>query len=89
MFTNARRRSNSSTASHHRNDFKTKFKAIEPEPVFEEDLHGASALSAVATVPDFVSARDQSTEKLHGLEKGDSNSSSSVSEFEDYLIVKA
>ncbi|KAF7587519.1 hypothetical protein BBP40_007164 [Aspergillus hancockii] len=37
-FTNARRHSNSST--HGMADFKTKFEAIEQEPVFEEGLHG-------------------------------------------------
>jgi len=42
-FTNARRRSNSSTASHHITDFKTKFEVNEPEPVFEEALHGPPA----------------------------------------------
>lgn len=36
---NPRRRSNSST--HQIKDFKTKFETIEPEPVFEEELHGA------------------------------------------------
>jgi hypothetical protein len=35
---NARRRSNSST--HNMKDFKTKFETIEPEPVFEEEIHG-------------------------------------------------
>ncbi|KAF2266602.1 hypothetical protein CC78DRAFT_531408 [Lojkania enalia] len=35
---NPRRRSNSS--SHVITDFKTKFETIEPEPVFEEDVHG-------------------------------------------------
>jgi len=35
---NARRRSNSSTNP--TRDFKTKFETIEPEPVFEEELHG-------------------------------------------------
>jgi hypothetical protein len=35
---NARRRSNSSTFT--AKDFKTKFETIEPEPVFEEELHG-------------------------------------------------
>lgn len=38
-FTNARRRSNSSTQA--LGDFKTKFETVEPEPVFEEDIHGA------------------------------------------------
>ena len=40
-FANARRRSNSSGYSNHLNDFKTKFEINEPEPVFEETLHGA------------------------------------------------
>ncbi|KAG6021785.1 hypothetical protein E4U41_002399 [Claviceps citrina] len=39
-FVNSRRRSNSSTASHHINDFKTKFEVIDAEPVFEESIHG-------------------------------------------------
>ncbi|KAK2800341.1 hypothetical protein FQN50_008157 [Emmonsiellopsis sp. PD_5] len=38
-FTNARRRSNSSTQG--LTDFKTKFETIEPDPVFEEETHGA------------------------------------------------
>lgn len=37
-FTNQRRRSNSSTAV--LGDFKTKFEAIDQDPVFEEELHG-------------------------------------------------
>ena len=40
-FTNARRRSNSSTHSHAIGDFKTKFEAVEADPVFEEEYHGA------------------------------------------------
>jgi hypothetical protein len=39
-FTNARRHSNSSTASHHFTDFKTKFDVNDAEPVFEEHIHG-------------------------------------------------
>jgi len=42
-FTNARRRSNSSSHGHAIGDFKTKFEAVDPEPVFEEQLHGAPA----------------------------------------------
>jgi hypothetical protein len=38
-FANARRRSNSSTLSHAEN-LKTKFEFNEPEPVFEENVHG-------------------------------------------------
>lgn len=40
-FANARRRSNSSAQA--LADFKTKFETAEPEPVFEEQLHGPSA----------------------------------------------
>ncbi|KAG6054828.1 hypothetical protein E4U17_003427 [Claviceps sp. LM77 group G4] len=39
-FSNARRRSNSSTVSHHVTDFKTKFEVVDTEPVFEESIHG-------------------------------------------------
>ncbi|KAI1116340.1 hypothetical protein F5Y14DRAFT_449206 [Nemania sp. NC0429] len=38
-FVNARRRSNSSGYDH-LGDFKTKFEFNEPEPVFEESIHG-------------------------------------------------
>ena len=41
-FTNARRRSNGGSFSHHLTDFKTKFEVNEQEPVFEESLHGPS-----------------------------------------------
>lgn len=37
-FTNSRRRSNSSTQA--LGDFKTKFEAVDADPVFEEELHG-------------------------------------------------
>jgi hypothetical protein len=37
-FTNARRRSNSSTQA--LGDFKTKFETRDEDPVFEEELHG-------------------------------------------------
>ncbi|KAF2142575.1 uncharacterized protein K452DRAFT_286998 [Aplosporella prunicola CBS 121167] len=37
--TNPRRRSNS-TGLHTMKDFKTKFETIDPEPVFEEEVHG-------------------------------------------------
>jgi len=37
---NARRRSNSSTHATSLGTFKTKFEHVEPEPVFEEELHG-------------------------------------------------
>lgn len=39
-FVNARRRSNSSSISSQLENFKTKFEFNEPEPVFEEDIHG-------------------------------------------------
>ncbi|GKZ83757.1 hypothetical protein AnigIFM56816_008853 [Aspergillus niger] len=41
-FTNTRRHSNSSAQGIA--DFKTKFEAVEPEPVFEENVHGPDAL---------------------------------------------
>lgn len=39
-FTNARRRSNSSSHTRTLEDFKSKFEVNEQEPVFEEDIHG-------------------------------------------------
>ena len=39
-FTNERRRSNSSTQGRTIGDFKTKFEAVEADPVFEEEFHG-------------------------------------------------
>lgn len=38
---NPRRRSNSSSHSASMKAFKTKFETVEPEPVFEEEIHGA------------------------------------------------
>lgn len=45
-FANARRRSNSSTLSSYSEHFKTKFEINEPEPVFEESLHGPETVAA-------------------------------------------
>ena len=71
-FTNARRRSNSSSHGHAIGDFKTKFEAVDPEPVFEEQLHGAS------TEVDDV---DDHTE-LHKEETAESTSGGSVEDEE-------
>ncbi|KAF2092360.1 hypothetical protein NA57DRAFT_14187, partial [Rhizodiscina lignyota] len=38
---NPRRRSNSSSHTATIASFKTKFETVEPEPVFEEEIHGA------------------------------------------------
>jgi len=45
-FSNARRRSNSSGYANNLNDFKTKFEFNEPEPVFEETVHGTAEVEA-------------------------------------------
>lgn len=58
-FANQRRRSNSSTQA--LNDFKTKFEAVDQEPVFEEELHGPT---------------EDDLEQASTLSKEDSNSSS-------------
>ena len=55
---NQRRRSNSSTQA--LNDFKTKFEAVDQEPVFEEELHGPT---------------DDDVEQASTLSKEDTNSS--------------
>jgi hypothetical protein len=64
-FNNARRRSNSSTFSHHISDFKTKFEVNEPDPVFEESLHGP--------LPD-----EETGEDLIKTDSSDSGRSSSI-----------
>ena len=70
-FTNARRRSNSS--SQVIGDFKTKFEGVESDPVFEEELHGPN---------DTVD--DEGHVELHKAETSDSTSSASVEE-EDHI----
>lgn len=47
-FVNQRRRSNSSTQG--LTDFKTKFETIDTEPVFEEELHGATEEDVASTL---------------------------------------
>lgn len=68
-FTNARRRSNSSSHGHAIGDFKTKFEAVETDPVFEEELHGAKD--------------DVGVDEHLGLEKGDSADSISGGSIEE------
>ena len=68
-FTNARRRSNSSSQT--LGDFKTKFEGVENDPVFEEELHGA---------PD--GAEEDEHPGLEKAETADSTSSASVEEEE-------
>ncbi|KAI0146950.1 hypothetical protein GGR57DRAFT_478147 [Xylariaceae sp. FL1272] len=62
-FTNARRRSNSSGYSNDLSHFKTKFEFNEPEPVFEESLHGPTAdgedLSKTETSSSDTSSGDE------------------------------
>jgi len=61
-FTNARRRSNSSTQG--LAEFKTKFETVEPDPVFEEepgpDVNVGVGVHAVSTV-DSVSSEDSTS----------------------------
>lgn len=72
--TNPRRRSNSSTI-HTMKDFKTKFETIDPEPVFEEELHGPRA-------QDYADLEKMST-------SDSSNTEGSVQEEESALHKKA
>ncbi|KAL4935757.1 hypothetical protein BDV06DRAFT_120800 [Aspergillus oleicola] len=48
-FMNSRRHSNSSTQE--TSGFKTKFETVDPEPVFEEDLHGALTETPIDGTP--------------------------------------
>ncbi|KAI9664782.1 MAG: hypothetical protein M1821_006230 [Bathelium mastoideum] len=68
--TNPRRRSNSASTGHRTlNDFKTKFEAIETEPVFEESLHGPSEEDALRN------GSEDSTATGYDLEKESTSSS--------------
>ncbi|KAJ5381022.1 uncharacterized protein N7496_003450, partial [Penicillium cataractarum] len=63
---NARRRSNSSTQG--LADFRTKFETVEPEPVFEEQLHGPADVttadeSAVTKVESTSSSNDSENDQ--------------------------
>ncbi|KAI4201795.1 MAG: hypothetical protein LQ350_002995 [Teloschistes chrysophthalmus] len=70
-FTNARRRSNSSSHGHSISDFKTKFETVESEPMFEEEYHGPQG--------DELEEEHMPLEKA---ESADSTSSASVEEEE-------
>lgn len=59
-FTNARRRSNSSTQG--LADFSTKFEALDPEPVFEEQQH-ASESSDVTKAEGSSSGHDSEVDQ--------------------------
>ncbi|KAI8949076.1 hypothetical protein F4801DRAFT_580740 [Xylaria longipes] len=65
-FVNARRRSNSSGYSNHLHDFKTKFEFNEPEPVFEESVHGPVAEDDnVLTKTETSSSESSSVDDKH------------------------
>ncbi|KAL8682777.1 MAG: hypothetical protein Q9186_001199 [Xanthomendoza sp. 1 TL-2023] len=70
-FTNARRRSNSSSNGHSISAFKTKFETVEAEPMFEEEFHGAADAEL-----------DDQHVALEKAESADSNSTASVDEEE-------
>ncbi|KAJ5655621.1 hypothetical protein N7507_007571 [Penicillium longicatenatum] len=64
-FTNARRHSNSSTQG--LTDFRTKFETVEPEPVFEEQLHEIPDVTdvdeSVTKVESTSSSNDSETDQ--------------------------
>ncbi|KAI0105173.1 hypothetical protein F4776DRAFT_479524 [Hypoxylon sp. NC0597] len=62
-FVNARRRSNSSSLSNSIEHFKTKFEVNEPEPVFEERLHGPEDENALTKSETSSSTGSLSDEK--------------------------
>ena len=68
---NTRRRSNSSSYGHSIGDFKTKFEAVEADPVFEEELHGDKGL-----------VEEDETLGLEKEESGESIGTASVDEEE-------
>ncbi|KAK1771157.1 hypothetical protein QBC33DRAFT_511944 [Phialemonium atrogriseum] len=62
-FTNARRRSNSLSFPNSLNDFKTKFDVNEPEPVFEESIHGPDEELAKTDTSSSVSVEEEKVTK--------------------------
>lgn len=60
---NARRRSNSSSFGNNLHDFKTKFDVNEPEPVFEESLHGPEEEMAKTETSSSISVEDEKAAK--------------------------
>lgn len=62
-FTNARRRSNSSSFPNSLNDFKTKFDVNEPEPVFEENMHGPEEELTKTETSSSISADEEKAAK--------------------------
>lgn len=73
---NPRRRTNSSSHATDALTFKTKFETVEPEPVFEEELHGAPN-------PEHVVTQDEETSAdLEKTSTGSTGSSGSVDEEE-------
>ncbi|KAL3456830.1 hypothetical protein BJX64DRAFT_281093 [Aspergillus heterothallicus] len=72
-FTNTRRHSNSSLQEI--SGFKTKFETVEPEPVFEEDLHGPVTETTINGEPvvKVNSASSGSSGSGEDLKAGDRN----------------
>ena len=67
-WTHVRRRSNSFGVNHHLEHFKTKFEVNEPEPVFEEDIHGAPAEDDMLTKTETSSSIGSSVDDEHHQE---------------------
>ena len=65
--TKPRRRSNSSTHGSLK-DFKTKFESVQPDPVFEEEIHGATAA-------DLEKASTASSSGLQSVDDDDASKS--------------
>ncbi|KAF2461593.1 hypothetical protein BDY21DRAFT_332640 [Lineolata rhizophorae] len=73
--TNPRRRSNSTSHAHSVKDFKTKFETVEPEPVFEEELHGPPReQQEAATEAELDKASTHSSSGNGSVEEEDSGS---------------
>ena len=68
-----RRRSNSSVD--HAKDFKSKFEKVEPEPLFDENIHGASAIAEEEDTAsldlDKSSSASSGESSFESIEEGD------------------
>ena len=66
---NPRRRSNSSSYSAGLKDFKTKFEQIDPEPVFEEGIHGAEPEEELVHISTGITESSESGASVDEEEK--------------------
>lgn len=66
--TKPRRRSNS--FAEHTKDYKSKFEMIEPDPLFEEHIHGASAIADEEESAELDLDKSSTSSSFESIEEG-------------------